>query len=355
MRDNKGITLAALVVTIVVLIILASVTLYYANDGYEFSQKQAFLSELKIVQAQVNIAHEKIALGNTVYETYGTPVNNLNDATLIEKIRSGPLKGYETQIENYRYFTSTELEKIEARGIKQAVLINYETRDVASAEGIEVDGQMKYRESDFSDENQNIESQYISDGLVLNLSGYDAPESDTWKDRSSSNNDISLSNYTYNSDKKCYTFTNATFSTRKPITFLEKNYTVEIVFATGAYKNMTLGISDVINLKLRQSNENPYWNNLPNTNQRYGEKQNLNEITSLAFKNDYTNKTASKFFNNEKTNADYAETPLVGNKFEVSSGETFNGEIYAIRIYKRALTDNELTFNYNKDKLLYGF
>ena len=58
-KSNKGITLIALVITIVILIILASIGTYSGIQVVKSAQFTAFSTELKIMQTQVNKLYEK--------------------------------------------------------------------------------------------------------------------------------------------------------------------------------------------------------------------------------------------------------------------------------------------------------
>ena len=52
--DNKGVTLISLVVTIVVLIILASIATYSGVNVIRQSKLDKFTAEMKIMQTEVN-------------------------------------------------------------------------------------------------------------------------------------------------------------------------------------------------------------------------------------------------------------------------------------------------------------
>ena len=58
-KNNKGITLVALVITIVVILILASVATYSGIDAIKSSEFTRFSAELKIMQTQVNSIYQE--------------------------------------------------------------------------------------------------------------------------------------------------------------------------------------------------------------------------------------------------------------------------------------------------------
>ncbi len=205
MKKENGITLIALVITIVVLLILTGIT-YTAGGGlYEYSKVKVFLSELKVVQSQVNIVSEKIKLGNTEYLTYGRKLTTEEQ----KKYINGPLQNVGDSLSNYQYFTSIELEKINARKVKQDILINFETRDVVSVNGIEINNAIYYRQSDFNEETYNVGgnfggiSKYVTDGLILHYDGINntgnghSDTATTWKDLSGNEDEGNLINFNY--------------------------------------------------------------------------------------------------------------------------------------------------------------
>ena len=88
MRENKGITLVALIITIVVLLILAVVTVRNLNDDDIISQttatKRGFEDEAEKEQIQyIVLKHETLEIASSLSDylatqTGGTAVNNQN-------------------------------------------------------------------------------------------------------------------------------------------------------------------------------------------------------------------------------------------------------------------------------------
>ena len=65
-NSAKGITLIALVVTIIVILILASVGTYNGIEAVKTAQLNKFMSEMKIMQVQVNNIYDKYKNGEEV-------------------------------------------------------------------------------------------------------------------------------------------------------------------------------------------------------------------------------------------------------------------------------------------------
>ena len=58
-RENKGITLIALTITIIILLILASITTYSGISTIKSSKLNKFKQELEIMQSEVQVLYEK--------------------------------------------------------------------------------------------------------------------------------------------------------------------------------------------------------------------------------------------------------------------------------------------------------
>ena len=52
-KDNKGITLVALIITIIIMLILTSVTVYTGINTYNSSKVNAFVTKMQLLQTKV--------------------------------------------------------------------------------------------------------------------------------------------------------------------------------------------------------------------------------------------------------------------------------------------------------------
>ena len=137
-NNEKGITLLALVITIVVLIILASITVNIGKEGIKESKEDAMLSELAMVQNAILQRKTKADLTQEDYpgETIATAGINLEE--VIEEINDNRASGEEEiskkdSDDSHYYFLSTENGGLEALGItnsEDAYIVNYETGEV---------------------------------------------------------------------------------------------------------------------------------------------------------------------------------------------------------------------------------
>lgn len=156
MRNEKGITLVALAVTVIVMSILATVAISTGQNAIEENKVIAFINELKIAQAEVNIIVEKQKSGDTTYDSIGTEISDLDTETLA-KLLSGCFKGKTSEeMAKFKYYTIPDLIRMGIENVNQDLVINVETREVLSVEGIQNSGKMCYKLEDFPSESYNV-------------------------------------------------------------------------------------------------------------------------------------------------------------------------------------------------------
>ena len=136
-NKEKGITLLALVVTIIMLIILASTIVNIGQNEIKESEENAKLSELGIVQNAILQRKTKADLTDEDYPGETIIEANINLEKTIEEINNN--RASEEEIikkdddnSNY-YFLSTENGGLEELGItnsEDAYIVNYETGEV---------------------------------------------------------------------------------------------------------------------------------------------------------------------------------------------------------------------------------
>lgn len=137
-NHEKGITLLALVITIVVLIILASITINIGKDGIKESKENTMLSELGMVQNAILQRKTKADLTNETYPGETITEANINLEETIQEINDNRALGEEEisrkdSDDSHYYFLSTENGGLEELGItnsEDAYIVNYETGEV---------------------------------------------------------------------------------------------------------------------------------------------------------------------------------------------------------------------------------
>ena len=135
MNREKGITLIALIVTIIVLLIIASITIVGSIRGIDESQENKLLSELKMVQHAVVERKTKYDLtkDTTLLKGEVTNINKINveGVELTLKLTQSDI---DTSEKAYRRLGKTQLSEIGlevgAGSYEDTYIVNYSTGEV---------------------------------------------------------------------------------------------------------------------------------------------------------------------------------------------------------------------------------
>ena len=143
--NEKGITIITLVITIIILLILASIGVNSGKGTIELAKYDKLRNELTIIQTKVNDLNQenKTEIGQKI-STAQKSILNIDIVSNI--IYSGRTEAEKAEIENgFRYCSSNYIEKqFELDGIERDYLINVEYRYVVSCEGLEYKGTIYY-------------------------------------------------------------------------------------------------------------------------------------------------------------------------------------------------------------------
>ena len=142
MKNKGGITLIALVITIIVLLILTGTSITISSNHFNNVKLKAFYTKLEVATEGV----EKI---NNTNETYKDEENN---TVIVKQLGANPTQEQISLIEslgynssNFKYFTAEQVESIlEISGVNLNLLIDFDNNIVINPEGIEIDGQRYY-------------------------------------------------------------------------------------------------------------------------------------------------------------------------------------------------------------------
>ncbi|MDO5556134.1 MAG: hypothetical protein Q4G09_05830 [Clostridia bacterium] len=132
-KDNKGITLIALIITVIVISILAAISITAGSNTYNNAKMTKFVTQMQLIQTKVDeLVKEKTLeeLNSLGEEAPSNKQNILDTACPNQEIGSN-------QLSDFRYFTSENLHQIfEIEDAKDEVLINFSTREVVSVTGV---------------------------------------------------------------------------------------------------------------------------------------------------------------------------------------------------------------------------
>lgn len=157
-KKEVGITLVALVITIVVLLILASVAAYSGMESLRSANLTLFTTQLKIMQTHVNQLYQKMGTdqeitvkGGLTYK--GEEIKNIgvkyDDLDTTSKGKADTALNATgvteaTDKANFKYYNKELLKKLGIEGVDQDVLVNLEKRKVVSYEGFKYDNKIYY-------------------------------------------------------------------------------------------------------------------------------------------------------------------------------------------------------------------
>ena len=150
MKNNKGITLVALVITIIIMAILAGFTVTTTNL-VEKSQSQKILSDMVLIQTKVKIIMDKVAFNDNDTSIYVG--KKLADAPNKAQIVGEALTASEQLKETYYIYDNATLKSINLEGIKlddgEVYIVDYSDGDVIAPKGVTLtSGKTVYRLSE---------------------------------------------------------------------------------------------------------------------------------------------------------------------------------------------------------------
>jgi len=133
MKNENGITLLTLVITITIMVIIGLTVLFTAEGLDVEVEDEMLVAELKTVQHIVlQEWNKKLTLGDDEYNLKGTVLSNAND---LENCRIGlEIDEFKTTYDKYYKLTAEQLNQI---GVKNVIpeteyLVCYETGEVAN-------------------------------------------------------------------------------------------------------------------------------------------------------------------------------------------------------------------------------
>ena len=203
---------------------------------------------------------------------------------------------------------------------------------------------------------------YVSDGLLLH---YDSKsrgnEEGIWKDLSENNNDGTLVNATYDDSKKAFRFngSNAYIYKSNENISIDENETVEVMFSTNTTGNQVfyngsntqkigIGTWDGYIIVANKS-ANSYTYDIP-SNLADGKIHTISVVyKDSEYKAYFDNKLMTRRTNTNNWGSN--TNVYVGVR---SNGNYFNGYIYNVKVYNKALTQDEIVKNYNVNATRYN-
>lgn len=152
-KNVNGITLIALLITVIIILILSSVAIYSGKSIISSSKLTKFTAEMKIMQMQVNDLYDKYKNGDNAILELGEDLSS-NEQENTAFSCAGII-----DTKDYRFFSQTTIESLNIEGVDGEFLINVEKRSVVSYEGLNYDGEMYYTLEQLPKSLYNVEFQ----------------------------------------------------------------------------------------------------------------------------------------------------------------------------------------------------
>ena len=179
-KDNSGITLLSLVITIIILLILASITVYSGISTIRSAGLTKFTTELKMMQQKVNELYDSYTKNKavTVKETeyVGADIQNIGqnledigdnfNTDQLGKIFSENGSGI-TDITGYMYYDTETITALGLENMEYEFFVNVAKRSVVSTEGYDDNGKIYYTLDQVPDGVYNVEYNGISNDVTF--------------------------------------------------------------------------------------------------------------------------------------------------------------------------------------------
>lgn len=172
-NSEKGITIVALVLTIIILLILASTAAYTGIESYNKAEQIKFVSQMQLIQAKVDeLVQDKEFDSSTV----GKTLTEDQKSILSTAMGNGEITTEDSEENtNIKYFTKDQLSKVfNIDNVDEDIIINFETREVISTVGFEYKGTTYYTQYKLPEGQQLI--QYAKPATTLEFTYSKIPQ-----------------------------------------------------------------------------------------------------------------------------------------------------------------------------------
>lgn len=130
-RKNEGITLITLVITIILLLIIAGISITGTLRGHEETEETTQISELNMIQHAIFERYTKAQL--TKETLPGTAIKKAQVQTIIDEINSISGEGITLKGTEYKQLSADDLENLGITKEKDTFIVNYKTGEVINA------------------------------------------------------------------------------------------------------------------------------------------------------------------------------------------------------------------------------
>ena len=159
MRDEKGITLAALVITIILLLIISTIAVYSGNGIIKYTTFNKAKSEVQFMQTSVNSWYEEYKAGDETEQNkilnYGETISDYkselgsNEAEEFQRDLDKTVNDTGISLSGYRFFSEQYLKDNLGMESSFNFLVNVDERSVVLFRGITYEDKTYYTPEDF--------------------------------------------------------------------------------------------------------------------------------------------------------------------------------------------------------------
>lgn len=151
---NKGLTITTLAITIVVIIMLASIGIYTGTDIIKRANLQNINTNMMLIQAKTKTIMEQAKFNKDTSNYKGTKLTELGDNKKVDELIENHII---ERNENYYFLTQTNLNEMGLEKIKadDGYIVEYETNEIIYVKGFSANNQTYYKLSEMK--NVNVE------------------------------------------------------------------------------------------------------------------------------------------------------------------------------------------------------
>lgn len=149
-KGQKGITIVSLVITIVVLIIIASITVYTGSGVIKQATLQTINTNMMLIQAKTKTIAEQAKFNNDTSGYKGILVSDISGDNNIDKLKND---GIIEDASSYYMLTEADLKDmgLDKISIDKGYIVNYDTEEIIYVGGVEKDGNIYYKLSELKE------------------------------------------------------------------------------------------------------------------------------------------------------------------------------------------------------------
>lgn len=164
LKENTGITLIALVITIIILLILAGTATFTGISAIESSRITTFKAEMEMMQLSLNSPIEILKYEKSESDTLKE--EQINFLETVQNLLNKDNLSITLDINGFKYFTKSEIKALSLIDISRDLYINTKTKTIISSIGEQYNGKTYYMLEQLPNSLYNVEKNIQNSGDV---------------------------------------------------------------------------------------------------------------------------------------------------------------------------------------------